>query len=168
MDTKNNEILRENFFEIINKHTGIVYKVANAYCDNYDDQQDLVQEIIIQIWGSFEKYDPNYKSSTWIYRIALNVAISQYRKSITRKKHTIPMEDRFANIEIKAEDKEEELQMLQDFIQLLDPLNRALMIMYLDGNTHEEIANVLNISQSNVGTKISRVKEKLKKYFNQN
>jgi RNA polymerase sigma factor (sigma-70 family) len=159
---------RNEFTQVIDKHRGILFKIANAYCKDPDDQKDLVQEIIIQIWESYHNYDPKYKITTWIYRIALNVAISHYRKSSTRKKYTIPMQDRFVEVAAENEEnQEEEIKILRQFIQQLDELNRAMMILYLDGNSHAEIADVLNITKSNVGTKINRIKEKLKKHFNQ-
>ena len=103
-----------------------------------------------------------------MYRIALNVAISHYRKSVNRKKHTVPFTQSLVDVADEKENAhEEELKLLHQFIEQLDPLNKAMMIMYLDGNSHDEIAHVLNISKSNVGTKINRIKEKLKKQFNQ-
>ncbi len=68
------------FLSVVETHKGILYKVANAYCKDAFDRQDLIQEILVQLWKSFERYDSQYKHSTWIYRIALNVAISFYRK----------------------------------------------------------------------------------------
>lgn len=168
MSTKT-ENKRNEFTQVIDKHRGILFKIANAYCKDPDDQKDLVQEVIIQLWESYGNYDPKYKITTWIYRIALNVAISYYRKSSTRKKYTIPMQDRFVDVAAESEEghQEEEIKILQQFIQQLDELNKAMMILYLDGNSHAEIADVLNITKSNVGTKINRIKEKLKKHFNQ-
>ena len=131
-----------------------------------EDQKDLVQEIILQLWSSYGNYDPKYKYTTWAYRIALNVSITHYRKDVVRKKHTIPMSEQL--IESSPEEsnaKTEDIQLLRTFIQELNELDRALMILYLDGNSHQEISSVLNISASNVGTKINRIKEKLKEKF---
>ena len=165
---RNNDKIKSDFIRLIDNHKGIIYKIANAYCKDHEDQQDLVQEIIIQLWKSFEKYDSKFKITTWMYRIALNISISQYRKALVRKKHTIPMEEHLANVKVEDEqDQEEEIQLLRDFIHELNPLNKAMMIMYLDGNSHEEIAKVLDISKSNVGTKINRIKEKIKNHLNQ-
>ena len=168
MRIRNSDKTNSNFISLIDEHKGIIYKIANAYCKDYDDQQDLVQEIIIQLWKSFENYNPKFKITTWMYRIALNISISQYRKTMVRKKNTIPMEEYMVNVEMEdKQDQGEEIMILQAFIHNLDPLNKAIMIMYLDGNSHGEIANVLDISKSNVGTKINRIKEKLKGHFNQ-
>jgi RNA polymerase sigma-70 factor (ECF subfamily) len=159
---------RVEFIKVIDQNRGIIYKVVNAYTNDPEDQKDLVQEVIVQLWSSFDKYDPKYKMTTWMYRIALNVSISYYRKAVARKKHAISLDVDI--IEIKTVDEnehEEEIKLLHQFIQHLDELNRGLMILYLDGNNHVEIAEILNITVSNVGTKINRIKEKLKKQFNQ-
>ena len=151
---------------MIEKRKGIIYKIANAYSRSSEDLEDLVQEIILQLWNSFSNYDPEYKITTWIYRIALNVSITHYRKDVVRKKHTIPMTEHLIDsTDPKEENEAEDIRQLKQFIQELDEMNRALMILYLDGNSHQEISNVLNISASNVGTKISRIKEKLREKF---
>lgn len=155
---------KEAFTEILEDHKLILFKVCNSYCRDSEDRKDLVQEMILQLWKSFGTYDPQYKLSTWMYRIALNVAISYYRKSTTRQKHIAPFEGDFVHIaEEEEEDINDELNRLQHFISQLNEMNRALMLLYLDGKSHDEIANILNISKSNVGTKITRIKAKLKK-----
>ena len=157
---------RAAFMEILEDHKLIIFKICNSYSRDPEEQKDLVQEVILQLWSSFPKYNPEFKFSTWIYRIALNVAISNYRKSTTRNKHLAKVEDSYVEIALDHDsDDREDVQLLKQFIDQLDELNRALMILYLDGNSHEEIAAILNISKSNVGTKINRIKEKLKKQF---
>jgi RNA polymerase sigma-70 factor (ECF subfamily) len=151
---------------MIEKRKGLIYKIADAYSRSYEDQEDLVQEIILQLWSSFGKYDPKFKITTWIYRIALNVSITHYRKDVVRKKYTIPMTEQFIESSYTEKDNQaDDIRQLKKFIQELDEMNRALMILYLDGNSHQEISNVLNISVSNAGTKISRIKEKLREKF---
>lgn len=85
MSIESSEVVKERFLSLIEMHKGIIYKVANAYCRDVEDRKDLVQEIVIQLWRSFDKYDAQYKWSTWMYRIALNVAISFLRKEKRRK-----------------------------------------------------------------------------------
>lgn len=160
---------QQQFFqEIIEQYKGILFKVARAYCPNEDDRQDLIQEIMIQIWQSIHKYNDQYKISTWLYRISLNVAISFYRKSSTRaKKYTVLNEQL---VEIPDEDKSEserQLNLLEQFISELKEIDKALMILYLEDKSHTEIAEILGMSVSNVGTKIGRIKEKLKSRFSQ-
>jgi RNA polymerase sigma-70 factor (ECF subfamily) len=155
----------ELFLSVINANKGIIYKVANSYCKNSDSRNDLVQEIIIQLWKSFVNYNDKYEHSTWVYRIALNVAISFYRKS--KKEITTPLTDNIIALVIDDEpgELEENVQLLYQFINELDELNKALMLLYLDNKTHKEIAEVLGITETNVATKIGRIKEKLKLKF---
>ena len=159
---------RQYFQEIIEQNKGILYKVARAYCQNEDDRQDLIQEMMIQIWKSIHRYNKQFKMSTWLYRISLNVAISFYRKQSTRtniytvlneQTTQIPMDD-------KTED-ERQLNLLEQFISELKEIDKALMILYLEDKGHSEIAEILGISVSNVGTKIGRIKDKLKTRFSQ-
>ena len=156
---------KETFLEVLEAHRGIIFKVCNSYCTNHEDRKDLGQEIILQLWKSYPSYKEAYKLSTWIYRIALNVSISYARKFRVRKRYPmLPLED-FIQISAEEDTPQEEVLLLQAFIGQLDGLNKALMILYLDGYSHEEIASLLQISQSNVGTKIGRIKKQLKKQF---
>lgn len=152
---------------VLEAHKLIIFKISNTYCHDPEDQKDLVQEVIFQLWSSFGAYDEQYKLSTWIYRIALNVAISFYRKSSTRQKHLSAVDVSFVQIaQEDTQETSEDVKLLRHFIDQLNELNRALMILYLDGHSHEEIAGILNISKSNVGTKMNRIKNQLKKQFN--
>jgi RNA polymerase sigma factor (sigma-70 family) len=158
----------QDFKNIIQQHKGIFYKVARAYCQNEDDRQDLIQEMMIPVWQSRHRYNNQFKISTWLYRISLNVAISFYRKNTTRaNKHTmlneqaqqIPTEDKTAD--------ERQLSLLEKFISELKEIDKALMVLYLEDKSHAEIAEILGMSISNVGTKIGRIKDKLKTRFSQ-
>lgn len=155
----------ELFKSTIDEHKLILYKVSRAYCTDEDERKDLIQEISIQIWRSIEKYKAEFKMSTWIYRIALNVAISHFRK-VSRHK-TIPLSsDELKLKEHDSSDHEEQIIMLEQFISELNELDKALMLLYLENKSHVEIAEILGISKSNTGTKISRIKGKLKQKFN--
>lgn len=156
------------FQEIIEQHKGILFKVARVYCQNENDQQDLIQEMMIQIWQSVHKYNDQFKISTWLYRISLNVAISFYRKSTTRANRFTKLNEQMT--EIPTEDKteiEQQLNLLEQFISELKEIDKALMILYLENKSHAEIAEILGMSVSNVGTKTGRIKEKLKIRFSQ-
>ncbi|WP_370647537.1 RNA polymerase sigma factor [Rhodohalobacter sp. 614A] len=144
----------------------MIYKVVNSYCDDPNEQEDLVQEIIYHLLDGYDRFNHHSKITTWMYRVALNVSISFFRKSKTRKKYIGQMPEKI--MEIKEEENEpmdKEVLQFRQFIQNLDELNRAIMILYLDGNSHEDIAEVLDISVSNVGTKIHRIKHRLKEHF---
>jgi RNA polymerase sigma-70 factor (ECF subfamily) len=154
---------KESFIAMLKANKGILLKVIRAYCKNNEDWKDLEQEIIIQLWNSFARYDNQYKISTWMYRIALNVAISHYRK--TRKEEGNHSLDDAVFTVVEDEPNEtqnERRQLLYDFIGTLDELNKALIILHLEDHNHKEISDILGISESNVGTKINRIKNKFK------
>jgi RNA polymerase sigma-70 factor (ECF subfamily) len=124
--------------------------------------------MMIQIWQSIHKYNDNYKISTWLYRISLNIAISVYRKNSSRsKRHTdLNMLTTETPVEEKTDD-ERLLNLLEQFISELKEIDKALMILYLENKSHPEIAEILGMSVTNVGTKIGRIKDKLKTRFSQ-
>lgn len=156
---------QERFLLLLEEHKKILYKVAGSYCRNPSDRQDLAQEIVVQLWRSFDRYDDRQRFSTWMYRIALNVAISFYRSESRRKRSTVPAEDFILEIadDRASAEPDENLLLLQRYIAQLDELDRALIILYLDGNRYDTIAEVLGISETNVGTKISRIKQRLRR-----
>jgi len=157
---------KEEFLGILEANRGIIFKICNSYCSDPEDRRDLVQDVIVQLWRSFDKYDEQYKITTWMYRIALNVAISSSRKSATRKKYSTQVDHEFVFISDNDDsDQSEDLTLLREFINQLDDMNKALMVLYLDGNSYDEIASILNISSSNVGTKLGRVKQQLRQQF---
>lgn len=151
------------YLDIIERHKGVVFKVARAYCSNEFDREDLVQEILAQIWRSLDTYNDSFKITTWMYRVALNVAISFYRKDkTTAYKHT-EMEDKLLSYDMEAErENEQNLNELYTFINELSGVDKAVLLMYLEGESQSEIAANLNITVSNISTKISRIKQKLK------
>lgn len=164
----NKQEQQQFFQEIIERHKGILFKVARVYCRNENDRQDLIQEMMIQIWQSVHKYNDQFKISTWLYRISLNIAISFYRKSTTRANRFTVLSEQMT--EIPTEDKaetEQQLNLLEQFISELKEIDKALVILYLEDKSHAEIAEILGMSVSNVGTKIGRIKENLKTRFSQ-
>jgi RNA polymerase sigma-70 factor (ECF subfamily) len=156
------------FQELIEQHRGILYKVARAYCPLEEERQDLIQEMMIQIWQALPRYNAQYKSSTWIYRIALNVAISHYRKTTTQQRRQQALDAKaIQGAEADSSEKEQQFRLLEQFISELKELDRALMVLYLEERSHAEIAEILGISISNVATKVGRIKDKLKQRFSQ-
>ncbi|MGW8123071.1 RNA polymerase sigma factor [Roseivirga echinicomitans] len=162
-------IENEAFTVLIEDNKGLIYKVANAYCKDAEDRKDLVQEIIIHLWKGSDQYDDAFKISTWIYRISLNVAISFYRKDRNRKATQTSISDGIFNLkeEESSNELESNLTLLQQFISELKELDRALMLLYLEQKTHKEMAEILGLSESNIATKISRIREKLRIRFSQ-
>ncbi|MDI1253942.1 sigma-70 family RNA polymerase sigma factor [Thermomonas sp.] len=154
------------FSELLQRHAGIVFKVANTYARGNDDRADLAQEIAAQLWRAWPKYDSTRNVTTWMYRIALNVAISHVRSNSVRLRHdAIPLDDDLHDIaDGNAADPETEqhLRLLQQFIARQEPLDRALLLLYLEERNQSEIADILGISESNVSTKIGRLKQRIR------
>jgi RNA polymerase sigma factor (sigma-70 family) len=157
--------LQERFQTLVDEHKKILYKVCNSYCRNRDDREDLAQEIVIQLWRSFGSFDERCRFSTWMYRICLNVAISFYRRESTRTRHVLSDEEHLLNAIDETTGQPAEIQALYQSIDGLDSLNKALVLLYLDGNSYLEIADVLGISETNVATKISRLKQTMRQQF---
>ena len=155
------------FLSVIETNKGIIYKVANAYCIHAEDRKDLIQEIIVQLWKSFDRYNDQYKYTTWMYRIALNVAISFYRKENSRKKLTDPFPDNILDLvdDNAITETDKNIGHLKQFIAGLKELDKALMLLYLEEKTHKEIGEITGISETNVATRIGRIKKILKQKF---
>ena len=152
----------DDFEALLRTHAGILRKTAATYCRNQADREDLAQEIAAQWWRAYPAFDGRCAFSTWAYRIALNVAISHVRRESARLRDTVPVEDHHMEVADKSARPSEDLLVLQRFIEGLDPLNKALVLLYLDGHSHQEIAEVLGITAGHAATKIGRLKERLR------
>jgi RNA polymerase sigma-70 factor (ECF subfamily) len=161
----NNPDQSEQFLAMIDAHKGIIYKVAHSYCQDADDRKDLVQEITIQLWRSFERYNEQYQYTTWVYRIALNVAISFYRKEHRRKQVAQPFSDDILSVSACYPEANENLTCLMSLIAELREIDKALMLLYLDEKSYREIADIMGMTETNVATKIGRIKNLLKQKF---
>lgn len=159
----------DTFLSVIRNHKGIIYKIARSFCLSEEDRKDPVQEIIIQLWKAFDSYNSDFKHSTWIYRIALNVAISFNRKEKSRKRLSYPLAEDIIHLKDMeySEEKENDLGILHQAISQLKDLEKALILLYLEEKSHKEIALIMGISETNVSTKIGRTKIALKQIFNQ-
>jgi RNA polymerase sigma-70 factor (ECF subfamily) len=158
------EDLRHQEFEaLLQSHQGIVYKVANTYCWRPEERADLAQEIIAQLWRAWPRYDPARAFATWMYRIALNVAISFVRREVRHRQVSIPLDDELHDTPVVSHgDPGDRLRRLQAFIDRQPPLDRALLLLYLEDRSQREIAEILGITQTNVSTKISRLKQRIR------
>jgi RNA polymerase sigma factor (sigma-70 family) len=162
------EPAHEQFVALVEDHKKILYKVAYAYCRNGEDRRDLVQEMVVQLWRSFARFDARVKFSTWMYRIAMNVAISHLRAEGRRIRDTLPLEDFALDIAAAdhvAESDSDNMRVLHRLIGTLDEMSRALVLLYLDGHGPEEIAAIVGITPGNVATRINRIKAKLQREF---
>jgi RNA polymerase sigma-70 factor, ECF subfamily len=148
------------FAELLERHRGIVFKVAATYCRNPADREDVAQEIVTQLWRAFPKFEPTRSFSTWMYRIALNVAISFVRTNSVRARHTVALDETHDVEDSSTAEDDERTHLLYAFIERLDALNRALLLLYLDEHSYRDIAAILGITETNVATKISRLKQR--------
>ena len=154
------------FTDLIRRHAGLIHKIAHAYCRGAADREDVVQEIAVQLWRSRERYDERSRETTWIYRIALNVAISFQRRERRHREGRLPLEEHALTLAAAPEvEPGADVQLLLRCIEDLSALDKALVLLYLDGNDHATSADVLGISVSNVGTKLLRIKDKLRVAF---
>lgn len=157
------------FSALLEQHRGIVFKVAATYCRHRDDRQDLAQEIAAQLWRAYPGYDPTRPFSTWMYRIALNVAISHVRSagarasavSLDDEAHDshpgFAVDDGIAQLEA-----DQQLRALYAVIDRQSPMDRALLLLWLEDRSQREIAEIIGISESNVATKLNRLKQRIR------
>ena len=152
----------EAFDALLARHRGIVFKVVNSYRRRPEDRDDLAQDIAVQLWRAWPSYDPSRSFSTWMYRIALNVALSSLRR---RGDDEVAFDDTLhavADDAARDPEHEDQVRALHRFIAAQPPLDRALLLLYLDERPQREIAEILGISETNVSTKIGRLKRRIR------
>ena len=153
----------KKFISLINEHQGLIHKVCIMYQNDPEVRNDLFQEIVLQLWKSFSSFRGEAKITTWMYRIALNTAISGFRKQ-TRNVKTEDLKELHMNIsDAWADDREEDIQRLHSAIRQLSEIERAMIMMALEEVPYEEIAETIGITQNNVRVRMNRIREKLKK-----
>lgn len=161
-----NDLLTERFLKIFEENLGIVLKISRTFAPSQHDREDLTNDITLELWKSFKKFKGESKVSTWIYKVALNTAMNYNRKN---KKNSFfsflddHKQDEITNWLIDQEyDNTNETEILYQCIDKLNEINKALILLYLDGKSHEEISEITGISKTNVGTRIGRIKEEIK------
>jgi len=152
----------EAFTLLIKENEGVIFKITRVYTNTLEDQKDLYQEIVFQLWKGFDSFRGDAKASTWMYRVALNTAFTHIKKE-KRKGHNVALDH--INLKYEHDDPilEERLKEMYAQIKLLNDLEKGLILLLLEGKKYEEIAQITGLSNSNVGTRISRIKQKLKK-----
>ena len=159
---------KEQFIAAIKENEGFIYKLAAVYTNNADDKNDLVQEIIYQLWKSFDSFSNQSALSTWMYRVALNVAIYQLKAS-KKRVVTISIDEQLLDhLQVDDSGNEERWKIFKQQIDSLNLLDKAIVMLYLDNKSYDEIAAIIGISKTNVGTKLLRIKEKLRSQINKN
>ena len=152
----------ESFTRIIKENEGLIFKITTIYTENGQDQKDLYQEIVYQLWKSYDSFRNESKISTWMYRIALNTAIGQLKKSKKHSNKTGIDQVVLQQTENYDTEFENRLKMVYEQIHQLNILDKGLILLLLEGKKYEEISEITGLSETNVGTRISRIKQKLK------
>ncbi|MGL6037870.1 MAG: RNA polymerase sigma factor [Soonwooa sp.] len=162
MDSKQKE-----FSQLIKANQGLIIKVSRLYTNSLEDEQDLFQEIVLQLWRSYDSFKGNSKISTWMYRVALNTAITLFRKR-TKSPLTSELDEVHFEYEQEQEDeKQAQISLLYKVIKLLPNVERAIVMMYLDDISYKEIAETLGITEVNARVKMNRLKKTLKELMTQ-
>ena len=155
--------MEKEFLHIISKNQGIIHKVCNIYCDNEDDRNDLMQEILAQLWKSYSTFRNESKFSTWMYRVALNTAITFFKKNIRQPRQTSLTG---SNLQIAYEEytpeSEENIRLLRSAVTRLTGIEKSIILLFLENKSYEEIAEITGITQNYVCVKMNRIKKKLK------
>ncbi|MEZ2445377.1 RNA polymerase sigma factor [Chitinophaga sp. RCC_12] len=152
----------KEFLELVEAHKGIIHKISRMYMDAEDDQQDLTQEIIYQLWKSYDSFQHQSRFSTWMYRVALNTALVFFKKEKRKMVVTDTMPEHMAMEENVTATKELQLTHFYRAVQKLERLEKALVFLHLENYSHKEIGENLGISEGNARIKLSRAKDKLK------
>jgi RNA polymerase sigma-70 factor, ECF subfamily len=153
-----------DFQALIAAHRSLILKVAASYSSNRDDRADLAQEIALQLWRAWPGYEPTRPFSTWLYRVALNVAISQLRRERRRRYEPLTAEHEALlgteGVDVGSQDR---LALVQRAMQSMGAFDRALLLLHLEGCSHRESGEVLGITESNVGTRLNRIRQHLRR-----
>lgn len=157
--------MNKGFVDILNNHRGLIYKVCNLYCDDAEDRKDLFQEIVIQVWKSLDSFRDESSLSTWMYRVALNTAITHFKKDKRSVKSVSITGIDIPDLEDSIE-KEEASRELFKAIEHLDKIDKSIILLYLEEKSYEEISEITGLSKSNVGVKLNRIKTKLSNTLN--
>jgi RNA polymerase sigma-70 factor (ECF subfamily) len=150
------------FLDLLEGNSRAIAGVASAYARTPEDRRELIQEMHAQLWRAFPRYDPSRAFSTWLYRVILNVAISHARARWPEADRAAPLEAAAETPAPSVDAPDERAGLLRAFISELDPLNRALMLLYLEDRSHRETGEILGISEANVAKRLSRVKQLLR------
>ena len=156
--------METEFIQIISNNARLLHTVCKLYCTDEEDRKDLRQEIVLQLWRAFPTFRREAQLSTWMYRIALNTAITLVRRQVRRPVRAPITDDLLDVLPVPvSEETDERMEQFYGAVEQLSAVEKALVFLYLDDNSYEEIAEVMGISPSNVGVKLSRIRGKLKK-----
>ena len=152
----------KEFSQLIKDNQGLIIKVSRLYTNSIEDEQDLFQEIVLQLWRSYDTFKGQSKISTWMYRVALNTAITLFRKK-TKSPQTDELQDfHYKDFVEDDEEKQQQISTLYKVIKMLPNVERAIVTMYLDDLPYKDIAENLSITEVNACVKMNRLKKTLK------
>ncbi|MEO7718000.1 MAG: sigma-70 family RNA polymerase sigma factor [Capsulimonas sp.] len=155
--------MKPDFLTLISQNQGVIYKISRIYRDSQEDREDLFQDIVYQLWRSYPAFKGESKPSTWIYKVALSTAVMAFRSPKEQfRRRQLPWEtiDRSAPSPTSAAN--ERTTWLYEVIATFDPVEKAIVTLYLEEYSYKEIAEIVGITDNHVGVKISRIKDKLK------
>jgi RNA polymerase sigma factor (sigma-70 family) len=155
--------IKEQFLDILERNIGIIIRISRVYTKIKQDKEDLINDITLELWKSFKSFNGNSKISTWIYRVALNTSLNYNRKKRNDTLFSAINDFKTETSEwLKEQDNSEQSEILYQCIDELNELNKAIILLYLDGNSHDDISEITGISKTNVGTRIGRIKEQIR------
>ena len=158
-----NQPLDSGFINLINEHIAIAHRVSRIYFRDEADQDDAVQEMMFQLWKAYPGFEGNSKFSTWMYRVCLNTALTYRRNNKKRVSESLKEEHhQIGTADSKSE--EERSKLLYQAIETLSPLNKAIILLYLDDMSYDEIAEVTTLTKSNVSVRLVRIRKELEEY----
>ena len=163
----NTHKLEKEFIQIITENQGIIHKVCSIYCDLEEDRRDLFQEILVQLWKSYPSFRSESKFSTWMYRVALNTAITSFKKDIRQPdKSGVSFENLQLAEEVYDTRTEDQIKILNEAVSQLTGVEKSIILLFLEDKKYEEIAEITGITQNYVRVKMNRIKKKLKLLMN--
>ena len=155
--------MEKEFIALVNNNRALIFKVCNLYCHDPESRKDLFQEVVLQLWKSYPGFRKDSAGSTWIYRVALNTAISNFRKESKKPGKVFITESEFEIPDMPTSDQRENSSTLHQAIAKLSEIEKAIILLYLDEKTYDEISEIIGITNSNVGARLNRIKAKLSK-----
>lgn len=159
-----NTAIQQTFLDLLNQHMGIARRISQAYQPDADDRADLLQEMIFQLWRSYPSFREQSQFSTWMYRVCLNTALA-YQRTAQKKKIEPLMAHHEQVPDPPSDERQDQINRLFDAIATLSPLNKAIVLLYLDELSYEEIATITGLSKNNVSVRLVRIKKELESHM---
>ena len=157
---------QDKFISEIDSHQNIIYKICHLYTNNKIDFKDLYQDIVLQLWKSYSNFKGKSKLSTWIYQVSLNTALYKIRQEKSKLHLDTLAQFHYDIPEISDSDKKENIEKVKELLSELTDIEKALITLYLDEYSYNDISEIMGITKTNVATKINRIKQKLRMMFN--